>query len=101
MKLNTWMLILVCLFAGFGALAQEAAVVAPTYLDEVLKWLQNGSVLAAMAFIVELVARVWPTEKAKSLLVPVKYLIDGLVLIMIFISKNVLDPMITGLNRVK
>lgn len=91
--------LMVMVSLSLAAWAQEAAAAAPGYWDGVLKFLENPSIVIGIGIAIELVLRFIPTAKAKSLLVPAKYFIDGFVVLLMFLSKNVLDPMINGMNK--
>ena len=84
------------------ALAVDVVAVAPpTYLDGILKWITGASGIASSAVVViELVLRLVPTAKPLSILVPVKYLFDGMVGILKFLS-DLLGQLINSLNVVQ
>lgn len=96
--------ILLVLVFSFGAVfAQAVAVAPPTFLDGVLAWINGLSptVLATVLGVVaEIGLRLYPSAKALSLLVPVKYVIAGLVGILNFVN-GVLDTLISAANKVK
>lgn len=96
------MLVFLALLPVF-VFAQEVPpeVKVPTYLDAILAWISSAQNIAVIAIVVEVALRFVKTEKAKSLLIPVKYAFDGLALILAWVSKNVLEPAIVIANKTK
>lgn len=84
------------------ALADAAVVAPPTFLDGVLSFITAhpaASVSTIVSFIAELVMRFYPSAKALSLLVPVVYVVDGIVSILGWVSA-LLKLMITSAQNV-
>lgn len=102
MKAFMSVLMIVLLFA-VQAFAQAAAPAAPTFLDGVLAWI-NGLSPTVLATVLSVVAeiglRLYPSAKAMSLLVPVKYLLSGLITILGFLV-TVVNSLIAAANNVK
>lgn len=89
------------LLGGLQAYAQAAVVAPPTFLDGILNWIKGlnaGVVGSILAVVAEISMRMVPTQKALSLLVPVKYVCDGMVVLMGWLS-GLLSILITSLNN--
>lgn len=66
----------------------EEEVKTPTYLDGILNFLSNNAALLAMVIgIMEALMRLVPTKKAKSILIPVSYAVNGLSVILAFLAE--------------
>lgn len=89
------MLLLTCL----QVFAQDA-VVPPTFLDGVLNWIDglSAGVVAGVIAVVEIILRLVPSHKALSVLVPVKYVLDGVCKVFSWAS-GLLAVLIASLNR--
>lgn len=75
----------------------------PTFLDGILHWIASLSpamVSTVVGVLAEIALRLWPSAKALSLLVPVKYVLVGLTAIFAFLI-GVLDSLITAANNTK
>jgi len=84
-KYISFVLVLCFGVLAFGQDAAEAVteVVAPTFLDGILGWLDANTGLIAMAVgLGEALLRLFPTKKALSILVLVKYVAHGLSVIL-------------------
>lgn len=80
------------------AFADAAVVAPPTFLDGILAFLAAhpaGSISTIVGFIAELVMRFYPSNKALSLLVPVVYGVDGIAVMLGWLSA-ILKQMITS-----
>lgn len=87
---------------GQHALAQVAGAVAPpTFLDGALNWLKalNPIAVGGVMSVVEIVLRLVPSQKALSILVPVKYVLDGVSTLFGWVS-GLVTVLITSLNNV-
>lgn len=101
-------IILIAIFAmlspGFEVLAQAVAApvvaAAPTFLDGILNWITNNTVISAsVVAVLEVILRIFPTSKAASLLVPIKYVVSGVGTILKWLGDSVLDPLIKAGNN--
>jgi len=96
-------LLLFCLvLLPVAVCAQEAMPAAPTFLDGIIKALESipGTVIALIMSVVEVALRWFPTWKPLSLLIPIKYVIDGVGKILMLLSAWV-DALIKVANNVK
>ena len=100
--LNLVLFALVILPAVVLAQAAAPAVAEPTYLDGVLKFLQNLSpaVVTAVVAGLEFLLRAFPTSKALSLLIPVRYAVKSLGAILTVLA-GFLDQIVQAANNVK
>lgn len=75
----------------------------PSYLDGVLAWISSVSQVSlslVLGIVAEIGMRIFKSEKALSLLIPVKYLLASLIKVMEFLIKG-LDILIENFNRVQ
>jgi hypothetical protein len=78
----------------------QAVVAQPTYLDGILKFIAGiGASTGVAVIVVEAILRLFPSAQPISLLVPVKYLLDGCIEIFKFVS-DFIGSLISGLNVV-
>lgn len=73
----------------------------PKYFDKIIETLKGaGGVIAGIVVAFEFLLRVFPTVKPLSVLLPVKYFVDGLAIILGLIS-NFLVSLINVANKSK
>ena len=96
-----WLILSMMIIFSLQVFAQSSAVAPPTFLDGILKFIAglNPAVTAGVLAVVEVLLRLAPSQKAQSLLVPVKYVLDGVAAIFAWAS-GVIGQLITSLNNV-
>lgn len=88
----------VLMFTGLYAFADG-----PTWADGILAWIANlspGMIAGILGFIAEVVARVFPTAAPVSLLIPVKYAMLSVSVILKWIA-DLLDGFIASYQNLK
>lgn len=87
----------------FASVAFAEDVAAPAYLDGVLAFLA-GHPIASLSVILTIVAelglKVYPSEKALSILIPVKYGLDGLKAILSWVG-GIIDSFVQSAQNIK
>lgn len=87
---------------GFAAIAQEAVPPVPTFMDPLLHLLgslSSGWKSTIMGLVLEGAVRLWPTKNPLSLLIPAKYAVDALIVILQWVSGTVLAKAIKVANN--
>ena len=101
LKAFAWLVFTVLLLTGIQAFAQAVAPAAPTFLDGILKFIEglNPAIVSGTLVVLEALLRIVPSAKALSVLVPVKYGMDGVAKIFVWAS-GLLAIMIASMNNV-
>lgn len=101
---NVWIavLFLCCAVFGVSAFADAAIVADPTFLDSIIKALQNINpmIIAGIVTALEIGMRLVPSLKPLSLLVPMKYVVSGLIVILSLLE-SILAKLIAAANITK
>lgn len=71
-----------------------------TFLEKVLEALKSaGGIVSIVVVLFEILVRAFPTKNPLSVLVPVKFFIDNLALVLSWLSDKLLVPLINAANR--
>lgn len=103
-KENYFFLSLTVMLFAFAALAQDAVVANPTWLDGITKWAADHpvtSLSSILGFVLEILFRFVPTQKAMSILIPVRYVLVGAIAIFQWIADLVQVAIVAGNNVAK
>lgn len=94
------MMLTVLMVLGLNANA-DVLVANPTFLDGVLAWIPaHAAAVASGLGVLEVVLRLVPSQKALSILVPVKYALNGLGTICTW-AGGIVDTLASQFNNVK
>lgn len=86
---------------GLADAAVVAVVAEPKFLDGILAALAGaGGIVSAIVIVAEVVLRMVPTAKPLSVLIPVQYVVIGLIKILEFV-KDLVVKLIEVANKVK
>ena len=95
-----FLMIFALAFVGLSVRADDAPA-APTYLDGILAWMsQPQAIVATIVSLLEVGLRVFKTKIPLSVLIPIKYAVDGVGKILSWISANLIDALIKMGNNV-
>lgn len=98
----TFVAMLALLLVSVRAMADAAvaAIPDPTYLNSILAFVGTPpGYISGAVLVLEFVARLFPTEKSLSLLIPVRYFVSGAVKILQFTADSILTPLINSANN--